>query len=254
MGGDLIRAAGLLVALGAFALVVTRVDAGPDRASVRVVSATGAASTSDSLAGDVVVRASGMGPGNQAVGTVTAANAGDATGAFRLKQSDVLDTPGPDGARMSTMLGLNVDDGRTGRPVYRGVLGAMDEHPAGYLRAGEERTYRFTLTFPAQAPAGPYSGSRVETTFDWTAETAEPPPAEPRRDRTPPRVVAQAVGPAVGNRTFTVALTCDERCAIVGTRRWQRPGRPALYVLPRRSLRITVRDEAGNRVAVPAGR
>ena len=247
----------MLVVLGALVLLVSRVDAGPERASVRIVSATGAAHTTESLgAGDVVVRASGMAPGERSVGTVTVGNGGDATGAFRVRQSDVLDAPGPGGGRLSKTLGLRIDDARNGRPVYQGVLGAMQEQRLGYLRAGEERAYRFTVTFPRGEPAEQFARAEVETTFDWAADTAKPPPPEQRRDRTPPRVVAQS-GPPSSDGVVTVALTCDERCAIVDVtggapvprRRWQPPGQPAQYVLLRTgsgALQVTVADLAGN--------
>jgi hypothetical protein len=265
MGGDLARAAGALIAIAAFVLVVTRVDAGgPDRASVRVVSATGAARATDSVGADAVVRANAIEPGDQAVGAVTVANDGDATGAIRMTQSDVLDAPGPGGARLSTMLGLRIDEARTGRPVYRGVLGAMDDRRLGYLRAGEERTYRFTLRFPPRAPREPYARAQVEATFDWTATTGEPPAPGSRPDSAPPRVVVQTLRQDPADGAVRVALTCDERCAIVGVsggapappRRWQQPGRPAVHVLRGAAapLRVIVADEAGNRVATPSPR
>jgi hypothetical protein len=268
MGGDLARAAGALLAVAAFVLVVTKVDAGgPERASVRVASATGVARTTEAVGADAVVRASGVEPGDQAVGAVTVANEGDATGALRLTQSDVLDAPGPGGARLSTMLGLRIDEARTGRPVYRGVLGAMDERRLGYLRAGEERTYRFTLTFPRRAPREPYARAGVEATFDWTAATGEPPAPGSQPDTAPPRVVVQRLRQDSADGAVSVALTCDERCAIMGVsrgpsgppRRWQQPGRPALHVLrvardPAAPLRLSVADEAGNRVETPVPR
>ena len=247
----------MLLVLGALVLMVSRVDAGPDRASVRIVSATGAARATESLgAGDVVVRVNGMAPGDRSVGTVTVGNGGDATGAFRVRQSDVLDAPGPGGGRLSRMLGLRIDDARSGRPVYQGVLGAMEEQRLGYLRAGEERAYRFTLTFPPGKPAEQFARAEVETTFDWAADTAEPRAPRPEPDRTPPRVVAQS-GPPSGDGVVTVALTCDERCAIVDVtggaptprRRWQAPGQPAQYVLLRTGsgpLQLTVADLARN--------
>ena len=257
MLSDVAKAAGVLLVLGVLVLAVSRVDAGPDRASVRIVSATGAARATESLgAGDVVVRASGMAPGDRSVGTVTVGTGGDATGAFRVRQSDVLDAPGPGGGRLSRMLGLRIDDARSGRPVYQGVLGAMEEQRLGYLRAGEERAFRFTLTFPQRKSADEFARAAVETTFDWKADTAEPPAPRSEPDRTAPRVVVQSGAPS-SDGTVTVALTCNERCAIVDVtggapvprRRWQVPGQPALYVLLRTgsgALQVTVADLAGN--------
>jgi len=260
MHPDAPRIGGALLVLAAVALIVTQVDAGDGRARPRVLSATGAAALTKTVAGDAVVRAGGMEPGQSVSGTVTVKNDGDATGAFRMAQLDVLDVPGSGGGRLSAKLDLTVDDARTGRRVYRGVLGAMSEHALGYLRPGEQHAYRFTLAYPPQTPDNAYAGSRVESTFDWTAATAEPPAAEPRRDAAPPVVVAQTVPPQGADAgTVTVALTCNERCtvagvsggALVGRAPRLEPGKPALQTVllspGAEPLRITVADAAGNR-------
>jgi hypothetical protein len=132
----------------------------------------------------------------------------------------------------------------------------MRVHPLGYLRPGEQHAYRFTLAYPAQPPNDAYAGSRVETTFDWTADTRSPPRPGQRRDTAPPVLVAQVVP---SQATVTVALTCSERCKVTGvsggtaTTPGARlaPGRPLLLPVVTayagRPLRITVSDAAGNR-------
>jgi len=255
---DALRLIGVLAVVGALAFVVTRVDAGSGEARPSMVDASGAASLTNSVAGDAVVRARDLKPGARATGTVTVSNGGDATGAFRVAQTDVLDAPGAGDGRLSTAARLRIDDARDGQPIYEGLLGAMQEHPLGYLRAGEKRTYRFTLTLPDAAPAGAFAGARVETRFDWTATTGEP----PARDSAPPTVL---VGLARSSgATLTLALTCNRRCSIVGVSRGARiasprkqllPGQPALQpielapgaALP---LRITIADAAGRRTTV----
>jgi hypothetical protein len=256
MRSDALRAFGALLVVAALAFVVARGDAGSGQAMVHVVSATGAASATHSPAGDVVLRAGEMKPRDRATGTVTVSNDGEATGAFRLAQTEVLDVPGPAGGRLSTTLRLAVENARDGTPIYRGVLGAMDEQPLGYLRPGEERTYRFTVTSPAVAADRADAGSRVETTFDLTAATGEP-PREGEPDRTPPSVVISTVR-AQGD-TVIVALTGSERCTVarvaggkaLGPPAELRPGRPALTRIrltgPEAGLRVTVADAAGNR-------
>lgn len=258
MHPDAPRIGGALLVLGAVALIVTQVDAGSGRARTSVGPATGAAVLSKSVGGDAILRAGDMKPGDRVSGTVTVKNDGDATGVFRLAQNDVLDVPGSGGGQLSKKLNLTVDDTGTGRQVYRGVLGAMRVHPLGYLRPGEQHAYRFTLAYPVQPPDDAYAGSRVETTFDWTADTRSP-PAGPGRDTAPPAVVAQVV-PTQG--TVTVALTCSERCTLAGvsggtaTAPHARltPGRPLLLPVVTayagRPLRITVADAAGNRATV----
>ena len=260
MHPDAPRIGGALLVLAAVALLVAKVDAGDGRARPRVLAATGAAALTKSVGGDAVVRAGDMEPGESVSGTVTVKNDGDATGAFRLAQSDVLDVPGSGGGRLSTKLHLTVDDTGNGRRVYQGVLGAMREHALGYLPAGEQHAYRFMLAYPAQPPDDAYAGARVETTFDWTGATADPPAAEPRRDTAPPVVVAQGAPPQRADAgTVTVALSCNERCtvagvsggALVGRAPRLAPGKPALQTVllspGTEPLRITVADAAGNR-------
>jgi hypothetical protein len=224
---------GVLLVLGALVVAVTTVDAGPGRAKARAVSATGAASLPDAMSGDAVLSASDMKPGARVTGTVTVANAGDATGAFRFAQTDVLDMPGAGGGRLSRALRLRVDDMRTGRRVYAGRLGAMEAQPLGFLRAGERATYRFTLKPPA-APDDGLAGSRVQTTFAWTADTREAP-----GDASPPTVVVQSPDQRLRGRTVQIALTCDERCAVASVSRGAR-AQPAQHLLPGRPTLQTV--------------
>ena len=250
--------------MAAVAVALTRVDAAPGAAQVRAESASGAVELASSANGDAVLRAGDLQPGGRTVGTVAVRNTGDATGAFRLTQTDVLDTPGTGGGRLSSALRLRVDDATSRRAIYQGRLGAMPERPLGYLRSGQRAAYRFTVSFPGRAPADRFAGSRVETTFAWTATTAEPPAPDRSRDRTPPVVVAQLV--RVRGRSVIVALTCSERCRIVGLSRGAElgprqplvPGRPALQsvrsagdALP---LRVTVADAQGNRTTTVARR
>ena len=255
---DGLLALGAAVLLGVFALAVTKIDAGPGKAAVDVVAASGAAALTKSVGGDAVLSAGDLKPGGRTAGTVTVENGGDATGSFELAQTDVLDSPGTGGGRLSTTMRLQVEDAATRRPVYSGVLGAMEARPLGYLRAGQKRTYRFTLTLPAAAPAEAFAGARVETRFDWTAETGEP----PARDDRPPGVLVDAVGRIEGQR-LTIGLTCDEPCSIVAVSGGAAPavsrslaaGKPALATVrvPRSSLAgvaITVSDPAGNRTRV----
>ena len=258
MHPDAPRIGGALLVLGAVALIVTQVDAGSGRAQTRVGPATGAAELTKAVSGDAVLRTGPMRPGQRVSGTVTVTNGGDATGAFQLSQSDVLDTPGPDGGRLSTMVRLTVEDRTAGRRVYQGRLGAMAAYPLGYLRAGERRTYGFTVEFPASVSRNTFTGSQAETTFDWTVKTGEPRPA---RDTTPPTVLVQTTGAQrFGGRSLTVAVTCSEACDLAGL-----PGagderlpaaQPTLVTIDlsraKLPLRITAEDAAGNRTTAGA--
>lgn len=273
---DLGWALALVLVGGALVFAVTRVDADADRATASAVSASGAAELKKGLGGDAVVRAGDMQPGRPVSGAVTVGNSGEATGAFRVAVIDVLDTPGPGGGRLSSQLQLRIDDATAGRTVYRGALGRMSAVGLGYLRAGERRTYRFVLDAPAR---GDYAGSRVETTFDWTAATGDP-PARPVRpgDAAPPAVVVQSpAGQRLAGRRITVALSCSEDCTVAGASsgtplgpRRHSAGLPALQAIELGSaqaaaldgvlesrgraalpLRVTVVDAAGNRTTVP---
>ena len=265
----------LLLAVVAVVVLVTKVDAGgAGRAKARAMSASGAAAMTDSVVGDAVVRAGEMKPGSSVAGTVKVENSGDAAGAFRLAQVDVLDTPGAGGGRLSTKLRMTIEDAHGGRRLYRGVLGAMKDRPLGYLGAGDEREYRFTLAYPRGGTDGAFTGSRVETTFDWTATTGEPPPV---RDTRPPTVLVDAQ--RFDGRTVVLALTCGERCEVVGlsSGAWAaspeplEAGRPALRTvvlspaqagalegLRARSgaaalpIQVTLADAAGNRATARA--
>ena len=255
---DALRLIGGAAVLVVLVIAATWVDAGPGDAAARALEAGGSASLTDSLAGDAVLRAGDMRPGDRTIGAVTVDNGGEATGAFKLAQIDVLDTPGATGRRLSQTIQLRVEDARTRRPVYSGTLAAMSERPLGYLRAGEKRTYRFTLALPASAAADAFTGARVEARFDWTASTGEP-PARPRRpDTAPPRVVAQIASAQPG--TVVVGLTADEPAVVTDASRGARPlsrprlapGRPALLTVRLASgatlpLQIMVADASGNR-------
>jgi hypothetical protein len=247
--------AAALVAVIALVLVVTKVDAGSGHARTHVVSASGAAALTKSVGGDAVLRTGVMRPGQRVSGTVRVENDGDATGAFQLAQSDVLDTPGQGGGRLSTMVKLTVDDRTARRRVYQGKLGAMAAYPLGYLRAGEARTYGFTLEFPAGgSPGDEFAGSQAETTFDWSAKTGEPTPA---RDNTAPTVLVQTTGSqGFDGRSLTVAITCSESCDLTGAANERlSAGRPTLVTIDlsraKLPLRITATDRAGNSVRAP---
>jgi hypothetical protein len=230
------RAGGGLLAAGALAIAGIA-DAGSQGPVAFASSATGAALVSESLGGDAIVKANGIGPGDSVTGSVTIVNNGDATGAFTLAESGLTDTPGSGGGILSSRLHLEVQEIATGRQVYSGGIGAMDTRSLGYLRPDQSRAYQFTVTFAHGAGDDAFSQSDMTVAFDWSAvtgeppaeppagtQTSEPPRGTPTADTRPPRVTIKSRDPQrLRGRQATITITCDERCFLVGMSREAKP-------------------------------
>jgi spore coat-associated protein N len=143
----------------------------------------GILSQSNSDSNAAILTASNMIPGSSASGTVTITNTGTVNGAFSLSESDITDTPGPNGGKLSGDLQLtvtNVTNSSSPVTVYSGALNAMPTEALGTIAPGSSnaQTYRFTVTMPNNgAPSGPttgdnaYQGSSTSLQFNWTATT-----------------------------------------------------------------------------------
>ena len=137
----------------------------------------GALSHSNSKEGAAILTASGMVPGDTETGRVTIQNTGDVSGKFRLSKSNLSDTPGPNGGKLSQVLRLKiVDSTRTARTIYNGALNAMPSIYLGTWEADEQHTYSFTVTFPnggtppsATTGDNAYQGSSTKVQFNWDA-------------------------------------------------------------------------------------
>ena len=259
------RVASGVLAAGALALAVGTVDADSQGAAALASSATGAALVSESLGGDAIVHADRIGPGDSVTGTVTIANAGDATGAFTLAQSGLTDTPGSGGGALSNRLLLEVKEIASGRTVYSGTIGAMDTRELGYLRPAESRAYRFTVTFPHGAGDEAFRESGMTVAFDWTAATGEPPPEPPastqpttpgpsRPAPTPPPIpdtqsprltIVSPRWQRLRGRAATITITCDERCFLAGLSRGAKP-KPRQRLLAGVATRQVIRVSHGD--------
>src|SRR3954470_12014459 len=232
--------AGCIVAAGAIGC-----GQGDEQApAVRASSASGAVQLSNSGDGQAILDARRMVPGDSARGTVTISNTGDAAGATRLEPIDLVDTPGPAGARLSQQLELEVTD-TDGNPLYRGPLADMPAIDAGTFAPGERRTYRFVATLP-RSSGNAYQGAAASVNLRWTAigggeAPDEKPPAQPpiasapsgapkrltvtvRRTRIGKnRSRARArVGRTLVRNRIRLAVICSRPCrvAITGTARW----------------------------------
>lgn len=168
------------------ALALGRGGAGQAAEPVAMV-AGGALSQLNSKDGSAILSASGMGPGDSAEGTVTVGNTGTVDGAFALSHPGVQDSPGTGGGALSTRLRLVVEDVTAPQPalVYSGEIAGMPAIALGTFRPGEERTYRFTVSFPDGGDSGDdaYQGAAMSVQYDWTLSDAPPPAPEP--DPTP---------------------------------------------------------------------
>jgi spore coat-associated protein N len=137
----------------------------------------GSLSHSNSNEGAAILTAAGIVPGDTETGRVTIKNTGDVSGKFRLSTSNLSDTPGPNGGRLSKVLRLKVvDRTSTPRTIYNGAYNAMPSIGLGTWAKDEEHTYNFTVTFPnGGVPPSPttgdnaYKGSSTKIQFNWDA-------------------------------------------------------------------------------------
>ena len=152
-------------------------------ADVRLASGT--LSLSNSLNEAAVLSVQNLKPGESRSGQVTITNTGTLDGAFSLAQTNLADTPGPYGGRLSDALQLSIEQisggGSTVSSVYSGGMSGLTSRQLGTLAAGEPRTYRFTAGLPDTGhPLGPGLGdnlfqrSAVQADYVWTATADEP--------------------------------------------------------------------------------
>jgi hypothetical protein len=135
--------------------------------------AAGRVGQQNSRAGQLIVSASGMVPGQSTTRTLTITNSGDVASTSKLSEA-VADTAGPAGSKLSGELQLtvaDVTDPSTPRTVYDGALGAMASQTLGTSAPGSVRTYRFTVAFPDGASQNAYQGAQTDVEFVWAQTT-----------------------------------------------------------------------------------
>ena len=138
-------------------------------------------------ANEAILTALDMLPGETRTGTVTIKNTGTTTGVFTLSDSALVDTPGPHGGQLSTILNLTVKDDTRNVMLYNGKFNAFPSAPSSVALPGigtgatnwqpdEEHTFTFSVTFPEGGqPSSPttgdnaYQGSKVTVTYNWDA-------------------------------------------------------------------------------------
>ncbi len=175
--------------LALLALGLAFAPAGEGAPQLRLASASGALSLSNSKEGAAVFRAEAMRPGEEASGSVTITNTGTVSAALSLAPEAPADSPGNGGGKLSNRLALLVIDVTTvSAPVtvYAGTLKQMALTDVGTLAPGAHRTYLFVATLP---PAGnadnAYQGAALTTGFRWTAAGIESPTPEPTTTPSP---------------------------------------------------------------------
>lgn len=159
---------------GASLAVFTSSSANPNN-----TFSAGILSQSNSKDNAAILNAANMVPSDTATGQVTITNTGDVAGRFSLSASDLTDTPGPNGGRLSTVLSLRIHDdaAAAGTDVYNGKFNAMPASiDLGSWPKGQAHTYTFTVTFPEGGQPGSattgdnaYQGSSTKVTYNWTA-------------------------------------------------------------------------------------
>jgi hypothetical protein len=274
------RVASLLRVLPLAPLVVVALLTPPPREqTIHATAATGNVKLANSRGGGAIVSAAGLNPGDAVTGSVTISNSGDAPAKLALSASQLVDTPGTGGGRLSDALYLSVDDLSINRRVYEGPLASMPRFPLAPIPAGGHHAFRFVVRLP-QTRGDAYQLSSTSVRFDWSATAGAKPVPPPRDTRAPRLVLSGKQRQRASTRGLVVYARCDEPCllgasarvyGVRGVRRGSaRPGvsgaatlrRVAVRVtFPRRALarlkrpgrhgrvvvRVVARDAAGNR-------
>jgi Ca2+-binding RTX toxin-like protein len=165
------------LAAGFAVLALSRPGAQP-RATPTATITQGTFSQSNSKAGEAILTAANIGPGDSVDGTVTIENTGTISGSFGLSALNLVDTPGPNGGELSRTLHLVIEDvTNPGSPstVYSGRQAGLGTRSLGTFAAGESHTYRFTVSFPnADAdPQNAYQGSSMSVQYHWEATASD---------------------------------------------------------------------------------
>jgi Ca2+-binding RTX toxin-like protein len=162
------------------ALVVANVGRGSAAPKVDALT-SGAISVSNSRDGRPIFAVSGLAPGESATGKTTVANDGTASGALQVSAANLVDVPGKMGGALSSRLRLRIDDVTAGSNLglYEGGFDGPAQLMLPVLLPGDERTYRFTATFPdggiplhKTSGDNVFQGSWAGVNYVWTLAAA----------------------------------------------------------------------------------
>ena len=186
--------------LGLLALGLAFAPAGEGSPTVRLASASGALSLSNSKEGTAIFRADAMRPGQQASGSVTITNTGTVNAALTLQAENASDTPGNGGGMLSSKLELvviDVTDALDPVTVYEGTVTEFDATDVGSLTPEASRTYVFVATLkPGGITDNTLQGAALSTGFRWNATGIESPTPTPTTTPTPTATPSPTTTPA----------------------------------------------------------
>jgi spore coat-associated protein N len=189
-----------------------------------ISQATGTLQIANSRDGQAIFQAQGLAPGRSVTGTVRLSNDGTLAGDLDLEQLDVVDQPGANGGKLSSVVYLDVQDVTGGNliPVFGGQLYSLQSRGLGNIAAGEARTYRFTASLPDGGPPpsatggdNAYAGSALSVRYSWTATAPDPGGPGPSGTEAPIfrfRVVSKKL---LKKGVLDIMGTCDRACTVV---------------------------------------
>jgi hypothetical protein len=140
------------------------------RSSNQNTLSAGSVIVGDSKSDSAILSGSGMSPGSSRTGTLSITNNGDVAAIFKLKSIGLTDTPSS--PALSSVLDLSVQDiTSVTASVFSGKLADLSQMTLGSFAAGEQRSYRFTLSWPASSTNPGLQGASTSVTFRWEAST-----------------------------------------------------------------------------------
>src|SRR5665647_2983309 len=196
----------LLLVLGCVGATFWGADVTSTGANLGVVFTAGNLQHTNNRANRAILTATRLVPGGTATGTVTIRNTGDIGGDFSLSSSDIVDTPGSNGGRLSGVLTLAID-GTTAPAytVYNGPLTAMPTPALG--------TWDLTSSLATAGFADIFS---QETDPDRVGEPYAH--GEDAGDAAARRHPGACQADPRGRRTCSIARGCWCRCATMPPR------------------------------------
>ena len=114
-----------------------------------------------------IVNGNGMLPGDVRSGDQTLTNTGH-RGTLVLEAQDLDQSQ-----QLSRVLDITIQqtDPAQPDPVYDGPLNRLESLQLGTMQKDENRTYTFTVTWPALEDSPALAGSNVSLVFDWQLES-----------------------------------------------------------------------------------
>ena len=130
----------------------------------------GTLSHTNSRAGQIVLDASLLRPGQSKNGTLAITGTGSLAGNYTISKVSLTDTPAS--PALSAVLTLRIED-ITGAAatIYNGTPAAFTSRSLGGIAPGVTRTYRFTLTYPTGGANPALQGAAMALRLRFTGVT-----------------------------------------------------------------------------------